>query len=674
MSQRVVRRRRLTELLLILLRTGALALLAFAFARPFFWQSRGEVGSENLSGLDAAVILLDQSYLMRAPGRMEKARQEAIKALDALPPGSAVAVAAFDERLRALCPFDGTPAQARQAIRDLEPGWGAADLEAAIEQVQQTLLGQRKEQGRRIHLISGFPQSAIKSDSSFHLPPGTALRCVDVAGPDVANVAITRVEVPRMAVASAAGKDAAQKELAAKDLIGVQVLNASDQEVKDAEVALSIAGKPVEKRSLTIKPHASAAVTFSHTFSAAGDILGQVSISGTDALPADNTAYFCVAVAPRLRVLLLDGDQQAKLVRDGGFFLETALAPEAAGSFEVRRVAPPAMKAEDLKDADAILLSNVSELSPEQVKGIQDYVAGGRGCAFFCGEGLNPDKFNASFAALAPCKLWKPALSAGDDPVSLTWVDYTHEVFRPFSGPRAGDFALARFQQYWLVKDSQQAKALARFANRNPALLETGGAASATPGAPSRGRVLLFASSADLGWNDLPVKAVFPPLIHQIVKRLCTEQAVGARTLLVGQPASVRVPAGQAAAELLKPDGSKVPLELREEGGVRAGVFTPAQPGIYQVESASGKAAYAANLDARAVNPAHMDLPVWEARIRPLAEAGMPWAAGVSEIVSGALVRERVEQQQMLWMYLISLAVLVLAMEMALSAWAGKAA
>ena len=36
MSRRVVRRRRLTELLLILLRTLALAALALAFARPFF--------------------------------------------------------------------------------------------------------------------------------------------------------------------------------------------------------------------------------------------------------------------------------------------------------------------------------------------------------------------------------------------------------------------------------------------------------------------------------------------------------------------------------------------------------------------------------------------------------------------------------------------------------------
>lgn len=77
MSRRVVRRRRLTELLLILLRALALAVLAFAFARPFLWRAIQRVGAETILGDEAALILIDNSYSMSAQGRLESAKKQA---------------------------------------------------------------------------------------------------------------------------------------------------------------------------------------------------------------------------------------------------------------------------------------------------------------------------------------------------------------------------------------------------------------------------------------------------------------------------------------------------------------------------------------------------------------------------------------------------------------------
>src|SRR3984893_12398776 len=62
-------KRHLRELILLALRIATLALLALAFARPFF-ASGAAIGSAGVTD-----VALDTSYSMSAPGRFERARQ-----------------------------------------------------------------------------------------------------------------------------------------------------------------------------------------------------------------------------------------------------------------------------------------------------------------------------------------------------------------------------------------------------------------------------------------------------------------------------------------------------------------------------------------------------------------------------------------------------------------------
>ena len=57
-----VRRRRLRDVLLLLMRLAALALIVFAFARPFFKRDALAAAAQN--GAREAVILVDTSYSM----------------------------------------------------------------------------------------------------------------------------------------------------------------------------------------------------------------------------------------------------------------------------------------------------------------------------------------------------------------------------------------------------------------------------------------------------------------------------------------------------------------------------------------------------------------------------------------------------------------------------------
>src|SRR5215475_1755004 len=77
-----VRRRRIRDVLLLMMRLAALALIVFAFARPFF--RRDSLAAAAQSGAREAVILVDTSYSMGYGDRWAQAQAAARTAVNGL--------------------------------------------------------------------------------------------------------------------------------------------------------------------------------------------------------------------------------------------------------------------------------------------------------------------------------------------------------------------------------------------------------------------------------------------------------------------------------------------------------------------------------------------------------------------------------------------------------------
>ena len=654
MSRRVVRRRRLTELILILLRVAALALLAVAFARPFLWKPTQRLGSETAVGEEALLVLIDNSYSMRMGGRLARAKKQALKVLADLDPATVAGVGTFSGQFQLLSPVGAAPDQAVTAVKDIQPTWGASDLERALIAAQAELFREdRREEKFRIVLISDFQKIGWRPSAKFRLGPDTVLEPVDVGGTFAGNVFIERVSVPRLVVAGGE-----------KEVIRASVQNASNKAVRNAEVVFHVAGKVVHKQRVDIKPRSVSPVHFRHTFGDMGDTVGKITVAAADDLQADNTAYFCVHVTPRIRVLLVCGKPARKLDYDDEFFLTRAMVPDKASPLAVTAVSPQALGPAHLKDADVVLLANVSELAPPAVKALEEFVNGGGGVGFFCGAGCDPAKFNASLKGVAPCTLWKWARPPeAVEPVGISWVDYRHEIFEPFAGPRTGDFGTPLFFQYFLVRDSQAAKVHCRFSTGHPMLLEK---------KIGKGKSVLITSSADMRWNTLPVKSIFPPLVHEIVKRLCAERVAGERNVAVAKQLTHGLGPQVKQAELRTPDGAKRKLTVSKLSGGEENIvsFTPDRPGVYEIDYGTGKASYAANLDGREPDLVHLDMELWLTKVKPLPGQRVQGSGGVA-LLAQSTARERAEGQQRLWVYLIGLVLLALGLEMIVAARSG---
>jgi hypothetical protein len=240
-------------------------------------------------------------------------------------------------------------------------------------------------------------------------------------------------------------------------------------------------------------------------------------------------------------------------------------------------------------------------------------------------------------------------------------LEYGHSVFEVFRAPRSGDFSTARFYGYRSVTPVSASQVLARFDAGPPALLErrVGG-----------GRVLLWTSTLDLLWSDLPLKPVFLPFVHRASVYLAnyTEPPLWRTVGQVFDPqASARNTAVGRLA--LTPSGKQLPLD-DEGSSSTAQVLQLEEQGFYEVRDArpNGEVMVVASN----VDPAESDLSTVDPKEVVAAATGTP-AAGELARADVPLTPDAQERSQRLWWYLLCAGVLLLGADTLLSNWLSRA-
>ena len=154
-------------------------------------------------------------------------------------------------------------------------------------------------------------------------------------------------------------------------------------------------------------------------------------------------------------------------------------------------------------------------------------------------------------------------------------LELGHAVFAPFRAARSGDFSSVRVYGYRRLSPAPGTQVLARYDDGQPALV----AARA-----GRGQVLAWTTSLDLSWNDLALKPIYLPFLHQALRTLGGFDPRPA-AFTVGQVVSAgAAPAGRTRV-VVAPDGTRTPIEA-----ARGDAFDVAQPGFYEVRDASNDA------------------------------------------------------------------------------------
>ena len=627
-----VRRRKIHNWLLLFVRLAALAMIILAFARPLI--GRDDASAAPGQGAREVVILLDTSYSMGYGTRWESARAAAhaeIAKLTASDRGSVVLFSSSAE-----IAARATPERERltAAVATAAPGSGATRYAPALK-VAGSILADSKLPQREAILISDFQRAGWRGEEGARLPQGARLTPVPVQGTsDKPNLSVTAVSMARSTFSN-------QERIT----VTAGVINRSERPVAGTSIELQVGGVPVGSKPLTLDAGASSSVTFEPFTVRERNMRGTVRV-GDDALAADNAFNFVVSPSEPLRLALVDRGST-------GLYLGRALSIGDTPKFETVTRPSEALSDEDLR-TNAVVLLNDAVVPTGLARRLLRFVEQGGGLIVATG----PRATWPSDVDLLPGSIGNVVDRTRSGSESrLGALEFAHPIFEAFRSPRSGDFTLSRIFGYRAVALVASAQVLARFDSGAPALLER---------RVGRGRVLLWASTLDRTWSDLPTSPVFLPFVHRSVRYVAAYQEPRP-WLSVGQvlDPSVVSPARAAQRVVLTPSAKRVPLD--DEGRE---VMELTEAGFYELRGREGQdipVVVAANVD-----PAEADLSTIDPKEIAAAAVGNPAGSGATS-AGVPLTIEAQEKNQRLWWYLLCLGIALLAADTLISNRMSKA-
>jgi hypothetical protein len=611
-----VRRRKIRHWFLLALRLLALALLVAAFARPFL---RGSVTTAS-GGAREVVVLVDRSYSMGYGDRWTRAQAAARSVLQGLGPGDRASLVFFGTGAEMALQSVDDRARLEAALAAAAPGPEATRFSPALK-VAGAVMAESTRPRREVVLISDFQKLAWAPTDDDRLPAGVTLTTVPITDTDTRNLAVTPLAIRR-------GRFEGQE----RATFTAGVTNRGTDAAEGVALALEINGRVVEEAKVTVAPQASASATFAPVTLTPAPMRVAVRVRDS-ALAADNTYYAVVAPSAPVRVLLAEPSTRGA----DATYLRRALAIGETPRLDVTALPIEQVNDAALQAADVLLVHD-APIGDAVAAAIGRFVERGGGVLLAAGV-------RAAWPQTAPFPgaLGGPVDRSRGDTGRLGGLELGHAVFAPFRAARSGDFSSVRVYGYRRLTPSPGAQVLARYDDGQPALVAARG---------GRGQVLAWTTSLDLSWNDLALKPIYLPFLHQALRTLAGFDPRPA-AFTVGQVVSAGPAAAGRARVVVAPDGTRAPIEAE-----RGDAFDVAQPGFYEVRDASSDVAgtvVAANVDL-----AESDL----AGVDPAAVAGTLTGPGGTAAAAGgaaAPVRDEVaEQSQRLWWYLLLAGMLLL--------------
>ncbi len=584
---RAVQRQQLRHRLLFAARSLALVLLVLAFARPFFGDA---LPTAAAGGAREVVVVLDRSWSMSYAGHWQAALAAVRAELGALRGGDRVSLIVFDEQAEVLVESQPPSVLADGLLNGLRPSdlatSYAAGLRAAARVIADgTLLASE------IVLVSDFQRSGQPEDIEIRLPASAVLRPVSVVGGPVTNVGVADLALDHVIGTEGPGLR-----------VTVRLTGQGGAEERSVPVVLLVDGEEVQRRAATLPGEGAARLAFDPILSEQ-EVRLEVRLA-EDALVGDDIFHAVASPGAALSVALLDNPGAGT---SDSLYLERALGVGTRPAFLVDRQVLRDLRAVDLAGHDLVVLNDAGALDAGSATALNEYVRAGGGLLVGLAEMADEGVSDLLPFAVAGVVDRGGALGA-----TLGFVDTAHPVFEAYRSPEAGDLAGARFYRYRALDPDPQEGVLARFDDGATALMHF---------PVGEGRVMVWTSSLDTFWTDLPLQPIFVPFVHEV---------------------------------------AKFAASYREADPWQAAT-TDRGPGFHQVEGPEGPTSLAVNLDRREADLTALDPE------ELLASVAWSSGADVSGQEPADVSPARVEAGQSAWWYLVVAALLLLLGESALA-------
>ena len=606
-----IRRLKLRQLLLLLLRTMLIIFVVLAFSRPTL---KGSLSS-SLAGQakTTAVILFDDSQSMTASDEqgelLYQAKNAAIAIIDLLKDGDEVVLVKqsdvpLDEH--SVIPSARRDFQAiRITINEINPSSMHRTIEDALR-FSARLIAASQNFNKEVYLISDFQSGSLESKTQRMktgeklFAPTIQFFLVPLGKRELRNVSIESIEIPTTIF-----------EINRSFTLKAKLTNHGTSHLQNHVVSVYLDGSRVGQKGVDIPAGQSVVTEFTLVPKHSGFIDGKIQLEDDD-LDFDNTRFFTVHIPEELAVLLVGNSTDLSYLR----MTLIARLTDSSSSIKMNQITYDRLSSSQLNNTDVVVLANMHDLTHDQSFALKTYLQNGGGMLFFPGPQTTFNAYNNSIAT--PLGI-STAVPSEDTPpsqsiqsfIEFDKTDLRHPLFAEMFDETEAKHPVGAQQRQRVLESphinksfhfipTPKSRSIITLTNGYPFLLEEH---------IGNGRTLLLAVAATTEWSDLPLKGLFVPLVHRSLEYLAQETAME-HSLLVGEEATIHFRKTVASQVMItKPGNVQVminPQQLAVEKSVR---FTDDDiPGLYTVASHNGIIdKFAVNIDPDESNTAPTD-------------------------------------------------------------------
>ena len=545
-TQSSIKHRRLRYLLLLSLRTLLLLLLAMAFANPFINRTAANMSSEKL-----LLLVIDNSFSMRAGSRLADARREALSVLSSRRPADRAQVMALGSQIQVLTQPSQDASALRAAVESPQPGDSRGNFGELARSLRS--LAESVPTPIELHLFSDMQKSGMPASfSELALPANVSLVLHPVVKNAEPNWAVESVNVP--------GQVWDPKKTR------VQVVVAGfNTPAATRTISLLANGKTLATQSVAVPANGRATAEFQSLDVPYGFTRCEVRIDSADVFPADDVSLFAVERTDPRRALFVyePGDSRSPI------YFRAALASAAEAAFTLDATSVAQAAGLPLSKYAFVVLSDVISVPAAFESELLKYVQTGGSVWVAVGTSASHSTRIPVFGGnILESRYYS---RTGDRFLSVGEADPSYP-----SVAKADRWSGVKF--YFAVRvDPGDARVAARLTDRTPLLLEK---------KIGEGNVLLFTSGLDNLTNDFPLHPIFVPFVEQTARYLSgTQSRSGAR--VVDSFLELRSSKEQSVSvEVIDPDGHR-PLSLKEASSAQT--YKLSRAGFYELQLANGR-------------------------------------------------------------------------------------
>ncbi len=482
LQQKQVRRLKLQQILLLILRTLIIVFAVLALSRPTIETSLPLLSSAARASV---VILVDNSASMEAADgagpRIDQARKAAREIINGLRDGDEVVVLPMvggdaQRRVDMTRTFDA----ARQQVDRLSVSDGSANLVEALRRVRP-LLEEAVNAHREVYIISDAQRSQT------YRPDDDSLRALERD----ATVFLVRIGQGQLGLEANISVDSVSvitKLLQPDRPIEFEAIvrNGSPRDVTGALVSLSFNGLRVAQKAVDLPANGLRAVTLAATPNRQGAIAAAIELE-SDAIDRDNVRWAGVTIPRRARLCLVGPSERTQLVR-------TVLGLPGVGATvgSIVTFESVTSASSSLVDVDVVIVCGGAATSSD-ASVLRQFLESGGGAIVFA---------SASGGTILPaCGLQAlpERVTAPDAPFMVTAVERSHPLYQGVF--RSSAALMAGSEGVRIIRQSP--------AGGGFDVVRSGAGGLVSEATVGQGRAIYIAVTPDLASGTFPVSGLF---------------------------------------------------------------------------------------------------------------------------------------------------------------------